>query len=279
MKIHDIEVNIEDLSKSEKKIANFFCKNIKSIPSMTLKDLAQNIEVSIATISRFCKSLGFVGFKDFKNHLKKSFEITPADKMKSILKEIDEDKITPSILNKSINYLKNTHAQLSEEEFNQAVNALIAAKNIYLFAPGPSSGIAELLSYRLQRFHLNIHKMKPSGKGLLESLINLTSEDVIVIFGFFNFSPEIKIILDYAKKINFTTILITDLVVSKMIDQSDIVLYVERGELWNFHSMVAPIAIIESLVVGIAMSNEEKFLDKLNNLHKLRKEYSEYLPK
>ena len=279
MKIHDIEVDIEQLSKSEKKIANFFCKNIKSIPSMTLKDLAQNIEVSIATISRFCKSLGFVGFKDFKNYLKKSFEITPANKMKSILNEIDEDQITPGILNKSINYLENTSNKLSETAFNKAVQSIIAADNIHLFAPGPSQGVAELLSYRLQRFHLDIKKMETSGKWLIESLVNLTADDVVILFGFFNFSPESRVVLDYAEKIGFTTILITDLVVSEMIEESDIVLYAERGELWEFHSMVAPIAIVESLVVGIAMEDEEKYLDKLNYLHQVREKYSDYLPK
>lgn len=278
MKIHDIEVDIEQLSKSEKKIANFFCKNIKSIPSMTLKDLAQNIEVSIATISRFCKSLGFVGFKDFKNYLKKSFEITPANKMKSILNEIDEDQITPGILNKSINYLENTSNKLSETAFNKAVQSIIAADNIHLFAPGPSQGVAELLSYRLQRFHLDIKKMETSGKWLIESLVNLTADDVVILFGFFNFSPESRVVLDYAEKIGFTTILITDLVVSEMIEESDIVLYTERGELWEFHSMVAPIAIVESLVVGVAMEDEDKYLDSLNYLQEIREKYSDYLP-
>ena len=278
MKIHDIEVDIEQLSKSEKKIANFFCKNIKSIPSMTLKDLAQNIEVSIATISRFCKSLGFVGFKDFKNYLKKSFEITPANKMKSILNEIDEDQITPGILNKSINYLENTSNKLSETAFNKAVQSIIAADNIHLFAPGPSQGVAELLSYRLQRFHLDIKKMETSGKWLIESLVNLTADDVVILFGFFNFSPESRVVLDYAEKIGITTILITDLVVSEMIEESDIVLYTERGELWEFHSMVAPIAIVESLVVGVAMEDEDKYLDSLNYLQEIREKYSDYLP-
>ena len=71
----------------------------------------------------------------------------------------------------------------------------------------------------------------------------------------------------------------TDLMVSDMIDRSDIVLYAERGELWEFHSMVTPVAIIDSLAVGIAMKHEKEYLERLNQLHRLRKKYASRIPK
>ena len=73
--------------------------------------------------------------------------------------------------------------------------------------------------------------------------------------------------------------MITDLLVSEMIDRSDIVLYTARGELWEFHSMVAPIAMVETLIVGIAKRNEEKFLKKLKDIHLLRKRYESFIPR
>ncbi|TDX59000.1 MurR/RpiR family transcriptional regulator [Orenia marismortui] len=277
MKIYGIDINIEDLSKSEKKIADFFCKNVKVIPYMTLHELSKEIKVSIATISRFCKSIGFSGFKEFKDYLKSTFEITPANKMESILDEINDKEAPSTIINRSINYLNNTSKNLSKEEFNKAINAILSAKNIYTFSPGPTESIADLFSFRLNRFGLNIRKIAKSGKEIFESLINITQEDTVIIFAFFKVLAESKVILDYAEKIGFKIILITDLIVSEMVDRSDIVLYVDRGEVWEFHSMVAPIALVESIIVAIAMKDEKKSLDKLNYLHELRKEYSSYL--
>jgi DNA-binding MurR/RpiR family transcriptional regulator len=279
MKISNITINVEDLSKSEKKIANFFCKNIRIIPYMTLEELSSEIKVSIATISRFCMAIGFSGFKQFKDHLKNNFEISPANKMESILNEVYDREIPTEIINRSINYLNNTVNHLSREDFTKAIDTILTAKNIYLFAPGPAESVADLFSFRLNRFGLNTKKMAKSGKEILESLINIKQNDIIIIFGFFKVLPETQVILDYAEKIGFKTILITDLIVSEMVTKSDIVLYVERGEVWEFHSMVAPIALVESMVVAIAMDNEEKSLEKLNYLHQLRKDYSSYLPK
>jgi len=279
MKISTIDINVEDLSKSEKKVADFFCKNIRVIPYMTLNELSQEIKVSIATISRFCIAIGFSGFKEFKDHLKNNFEISPANKMESILNEVHDREIPTEIINRSIDYLNNTANHLSIEEFNKAITTILTAENIYLFAPGPAESVADLLSFRLNRFGLNTEKMAKSGKEILESLININQADIVIIFGFFKVLPETQVILDYAEKIGFRIILITDLIISEMVDKSDIVLYVERGEVWEFHSMVAPIALVESLVVAIAMDNEQKSLEKLNYLHKLRKEYSSYLPK
>ena len=87
-------------------------------------------------------------------------------------------------------------------------------------------------------------------------------------------SAETKIILDYAKQVSFQTILITDFIVSEAIEEADIVLYSYRGQMWEFHSMVAPTVLVESLIVGVGMENKESSLEKLENLHKLRKKYT-----
>ncbi|AZO94442.1 MurR/RpiR family transcriptional regulator [Halocella sp. SP3-1] len=279
MKIYNLDIDINQLSKSEKKIANFITKNMSKVPYLNLQELSKAIGVSIATISRFCVSIGFSGFKDFKNHIKNNYEISPANKMKSILNEIRDEDIGAQIINKTINYLKKTIEYLSNDNFNRAIKSINTAEDIYIFSPGPSESVANLLFFRLNRFGLNVNKMAKSGKELFENLINLSKDDLIIIFGFFNVSPEIKIILDYKKKIGFKTILITDLIVSEMNKTSDIILYVERGEIWEFHTMVTPMALIEALIVGITINNEEKYLKKLNNLHELRKHYANYLTK
>ena len=64
-----------------------------------------------------------------------------------------------------------------------------------------------------------------------------------------------------------------------MLELSDIVLHVERGEIWEFHSMITPLLLVEALVVKIALKNEDASMEKLNNLHELRSTYKKYLPR
>lgn len=269
----------ENLTKYEKMIANYISKNVTRIPYMTVQELAQELKVSTATVSRFFVTIGFSGFKQFKDYIKSTLDITPADKMEDIINKVENKDIPTEIMNKSVQYLRKTVQRLSRKEFNRAVEALIQAKRIYIYGSGPSESLSDLLAFRLNRFNFDIKKMAKSGHELYETLLHLTKEDVVFIFGFFNTLPETRVILNHAKEVGFTTILVTDLVISDMIDNSDIVLFTERGELWEFHSMVAPIALVESIVVSLAMNNEEKYLNKLHDLHKLRKKYSSYLPK
>lgn len=58
-----------------------------------------------------------------------------------------------------------------------------------------------------------------------------------------------------------------------------IAIYISRGELWEFHSLVAPLVLVEALIVGVSRQNEEKSLTKLNNLQQLRKEYESVIPR
>ena len=269
----------ESLTKYEKMIANYISKNVTRIPYMTVQELAQELKVSTATVSRFFVTIGFSGFKQFKDYFKSTLDITPANKMEDIINKVENKDIPTEIMNKSIQYLRKTVQRLSRKEFNRAVEALIQAKRIYIYGSGPSESLSDLLAFRLNRFDFDIKKMAKSGHELYESLLHLTKEDAVFIFGFFNTLPETQVILNHAKEVGFTTILVTDLVISDMIDNSDIVLFTERGELWEFHSMVAPIALVESIIVSLAMNNEEKYLSKLHDLHKLRKKYASYLPK
>ncbi len=121
--------------------------------------------------------------------------------------------------------------------------------------------------------------MPKSGHEIFESLVNVDEGDAIIIFGFVHVLREIRVIMDVAAKHQATTILITDLRISEMVEMSDIVFYISRGELWEFHSLVAPLALVESLIVGVSRQEGGDSLAKLNDLHQLRKDYEPIMPR
>ncbi|GAA0134756.1 MurR/RpiR family transcriptional regulator [Paenibacillus sp. YSY-4.3] len=275
----NLDWNLETLSPGQYKIADYIQKNMQTVLFLTEQEIADNLGLSIASVSRFWRSVGFKNIKDFKNQLREHLEVTPAAKMKNIMDRANAASFPGQFLASSIEHLEGTLQHYSQEAFDAAVDALVTARRVYLYAPGPSSGLAQLMHYRLSRFGLSIHHLDRGGSELFEDLLHITGEDVVVLFGFVRLLPEAKVIADHAKQCGYRTVLITDRLVSDFSGQSDVTLYASRGEIWEFHSMIAPTFLVENLIVATGMKNQEQHLRKLEQLNHLRKKYDHELPR
>lgn len=274
----EFEIPIHQMSKSQQKIADFILKSPERIPFYTEEDIAAKAGVSIATVSRFWKSIGYDNLKSFKKYLQETQHSTPARKMQHVLEQTEREVVAQMITSAAVN-LEETAKRISRQAFDRAVEALNDADQIFVHGPGATSCLTDLLRFRLNRIGITVQIMAQSGHELLESLVHAGPKDVVLFFGFVRKSPEATVILDQASESGYTTILITDLLVSDMIDDSDIVLQVDRGDRDAFHSLVAPMTIVESLSVSLAGQRGEAAMEKLKQLHAMRKQYASLLPK
>lgn len=273
------EWNLAALSSNQKKIADFIEKHSARMPLLTEQDIATELQISIASVSRFWKAVGYKNLKDFKLALMEERDVSPANKMRNMLNKVEADDLPGNMMELGVQYLNETATELSREHFQQAVQAINAARQLYVYAPGPSEGLGSLLRFRLMRFGYAIQSLPKSGRELYEYLPQLQQGDVVIIFGFVNMNQEIKVLLDRSRSIGCTSILVTDVLVSDMVAAADLSLYAFRGQMWEFHSMVAPTALVESLIVAVGMKNKEATLKNLEQFNALRKQYSSYLPK
>ncbi|WP_226668849.1 MurR/RpiR family transcriptional regulator [Metabacillus litoralis] len=271
--------NIKTMSPSQYKIADYIQKNTHKVLLSTEQEIAEAVKVSIASVSRFWRIVGFKNLKDFKLNISSQLEVSPAGKFKNVMRRVEGQDVQNHTLSLSINHLYKTIEELSEDSFQHAVEYLSAAKKIYIHCPGPSVGLGELMHYRMARFGMEIETINKGGSELFERLMHLKKEDVIVLFGFIRLLPEAKVILDYAKEVGFKTILITDQLVSDFSKEADVVMFASRGEMRDFHSMIAPTFIIENLIIAIGMKDKEENVKRLDKLSLLRKQYSTELPR
>ena len=124
-------------------------------------------------------------------------------------------------------------------DFEAAVALLGEAGTVHIYGPGSAESLTALMDFRLTRFGFSVRRLARGGHELFDELIHVREDDAIVVFGFVSESPEMAVLLDFAKERGCRTLLITDLVVSGMLGKADVQLYTARGELWEFHSMVA----------------------------------------
>ncbi|MDQ0297779.1 DNA-binding MurR/RpiR family transcriptional regulator [Salibacterium salarium] len=269
-----LQIDSSVLSPNQQKVADFLYKQDNKIAYLTQEDIARESGVSMATVSRFFREVGFESFKAFKEEVKSRFAETPANKMETIISKTESSEVVQSMIQQSRSYLETTSKEMTEDTFMDAVKLLNHAQTVHMFGYGPAASLTSLFSFRLQRFGVHVHVLPESGQKLVEDMIHFQQEDVIVIFGFAKPLPETRALFDYAEEKGISTILITDLRVFEFIPRADVVLYTERGEMWEFHSMVAPVALIESLIVEIGRKREEMVMDNLHNLQQLRKRYA-----
>lgn len=271
--------NTQSMSPSQYKIADYIQKNPQQILLSTEQEIAEAVKVSIASVSRFWRSVGYKNLKDFKIQTASQMKASPAGKMKKVMHAVNKQTFPYHTLSTSMHHLYKTVEQFQEQSFNEAVHTIVSAKTIYLYCPGPSIGLGALMHYRMSRYGLVIRMLDKAGSELLEDLIHFTKDDAIILFGFVRLLPEAQVLLDYAKRTNGQTILITDQLVSNFTTQADIVLFASRGDIREFHSMVAPTYLIENLILAVGAENKEENMKRLEKISELRADYGGLLPR
>ena len=135
-----------NLTKSGRKAADYIFAHRVEAQYMSITALAEECGVAEATISRFCRTLGFSGYNDFKLALAKASGAPAADDEVGIYgKVLPEDSITDmckKLYATNVAAIGQTLAQIDEENVGRAVKYLSAAQRVYCFGQGGSLVIA-----------------------------------------------------------------------------------------------------------------------------------------
>lgn len=273
-----LNIDKTQLSATHLKVAEVIDKKGFKVAYMSIGELAEGTGVSTATISRFWQLVGFKNFKAFKEQIKQRIETTPENKLKNSILDVASDDMFDRVIEQRYDYLFQTHSHLDREALSASVSEIIHARKVFIHAPSSSEGLGSLLRHRLKRFGIPVEKIAKSGHEIFESMIHFKKDDVIIIFQFVKLLSESEAILDYANEKGIKTILFTDQLVADMNDLADYVLYAHRGDSWEFHSMVAPMTVIETLVMLVGQQLEESSLENLEKLSGLRRKYIDIVP-
>lgn len=266
------------LSTKQQQVLEVVEKRGFKIAYMSIEDLAKEAEVSVATVSRFWELAGFKNFKAFKTHVKNRIESTPENKLRNFMLDIGDDDLFNRIIEQNYDYLFQTHTHLNRQDLKDAVQTIIKCDRVFLHAPSSSEGLGTLLSHRLKRFGIPVERVAKSGHDIFESMIHFEKNDLVIIFQFVKLLPESKTILDYTNELGTKTILFTDQLVADMNHLANYVLYADRGDIWDFHSMVGPLTVVEVLIMLIGQELEESSIENLKRLSELRRKYRGIVP-
>ena len=264
--------HFNDLTKSEKRIANFLRKNQEESAFLSAGEIASRLDLSEATLVRFARSLGFSSYPAMRAVLQDNFRrrVTHSARLRGRLNDLrDGGDIFERLTATEIDFLSQALDSIKREELNNAVEILHEHDRVFVFGLGPSVSLVDLLELRLRRFGREVVPLTSSGREFLEYLTMMEEKDLLFVICFFDQNPALKLVIDYANKVGATIIMLTDTLEAILGDKVDVVLSAKRGPIGEFHSLVVPMTVINALLLSLASMEQEKsmtLLDKLDNL-------------
>ena len=272
-----VEEKSPGFSKSQKRIASFLLSDHDRAAFMNAAELAAQLEVSEATIVRFATALGFEGFPQLRKFLQNILrdKVSPALRMQNKLEDLQEGEghILSQVVEMETTSISEIGQTVHIDDFDAAVTAILSAKRIFIFGIGPSRMLAELMELRLNRFGISTVALVDSGRDLIEKLILLKPDDTIVATAFNRITGELAAVLKHAKQVDCRRILLTDISDPDLFSYVHTVLSVKRGPIHSFHSLTAPMTVINALILAVAMNRPEESLQALADLEDYRKKY------
>lgn len=276
-----ISDHFNDLTKSEKRIANYLRKNQEESAFLSASELADRLGLSEATMVRFARTMGFPSYPAMRTLLQENFRqrVTHSARLRSRLDDLREaGDIFEQVTVSEIDYLTQALQSVKRESINQAVDLIIKCDHIFVYGTGPSLTLVDLINVRLARFGKQVIPLTTAGREVLEPLLLMSKSDLLFAIGFFDVHPTLQIVLNHAREVNCPVVLLTDTLGSIIGNKADVILAAKRGPVSAFHSLVVPMTIINTLLLAIANQNQEeviKNLDKLDHLRNRLKNFNE----
>ena len=219
--------HFNDLTKSEKRIANFLRKNQEESAFLSAGEIASRMELSEATLVRVARSLGFSSYPAMRTVLQDNFRrrVTHSARLRGRLNDMrDGDDMFERLTATEIDFLTQALDSIKREELNKAVEIMHEHDRVFVFGLGPSVSLVDLLELRLRRFGREVVPLTNSGREFLEYLTMMGEKDLLFVICFFDQNPALKLVIDYANKVGATIIMLTDTLEAILGDKVDVVL-------------------------------------------------------
>ncbi|AZV43325.1 hypothetical protein BAOM_2716 [Peribacillus asahii] len=264
----NIAGQIGEMSKSHVKVATYILENQTTVPFLTVGKLAKMAGVSDATVVRFATSLGYSGYPEMQQYMQSSVQqqLTTTDRLKMSQKVYNRGNSgVYEVFQDDIANIKSTMEKLDEAEFYKAVECLLQARRVYVIANRSAISLGVFLQYYLQ-IVLNNVEMLQSLEASSEKLYNLSEEDVVIGISFSRYTKSTVQMFSFAKEKNAKTIAITDNLLSPLIPHADIPLTVSSQMPSFIDSFVAPLSLINALIMFVGKEKQEDIQDRLEVL-------------
>ena len=266
-------------SKGQRLIAGYVLEHYEKAAYMTASRLGSLVGVSESTVVRFASELGFDGYPEFQRALQELIRnmLTSVQRIEVTNNLIGDGDVLEKVLMSDAEKIKRTLEGVDRASFAEAIQKIVNAKNIYIIGVRSSSSLAGFLNFNLQMVLPNVRFVQTtSGSEMFEQIMHLSKDDTMIAISFPRYSKRIINAVEYAKEVGADVIALTDSRRSPIAAYADQLLTAESDMVSYVDSLVAPLSIINAIIVAVARERQESFSEQLKKLEAIWDEYDVY---
>ena len=276
--LNRIEGNYLSLSKGQKRIADYILKNYDKVAFMTASVLGETVGVSESTVVRFANALDYEGYPQLQKALQESIKtkLTTVQRFELSKAHNIEENYLKKIMSSDIDNVRRTMDLIDEEVIQHIADEIHDARKIYILGLRSSSILANYLGFYLNFILDAVHIVPAGANDMFDNLININERDVLITFSFPRYSKRTYDVVEFARKQGATLIGITDSNTSPLAPLVKYCLIAKYNMNTFIDSLVAPMSLVNLLIIAISIREKGHIEDTFNRLEKIWNEYNIY---
>lgn len=267
------------LSKGQKILVTYITDNYDKAVFLTAAKMGQVVGVSESTVVRFATHLGYKGYPEFQKALEEMVrnKLNSIQRMEVTYGRISQSHILETVLQSDQEKIKDTLEHIDEHAFELAVDTIIKAKHIYIVGIRSCAPLAAFMAFYFNLMFENVTLLQTNNSSeLFEQMVRISKDDVIIGISFPRYSMRTLKAMEFANNRNAKVITLTDSVHSPMNLYSSCNLIARSDMASIVDSLVAPLSVINALIVALCMKKQGEVAKTLETLEDIWNEYQVY---
>ncbi len=274
-----IEAQMSSFSKGQRLIAQYIQTEYGQAAFMTAAKLGETVGVSESTVVRFATELGYSGYPKMQQAMQEMIrdKLTSYQRIEVTHARIGNGSVIEHVLNGDIDNIKQTIEETSRQDFKNAVDAICNARTIYIYALRSSASLANFLGYYLNLIFGNVKVISTADKArLYEEFNRIDENDVMIGITFPRYSHHTANAMKFAMDRNARVIALTDSMNSPIAQVASYVLLARSDMATIVDSLVAPLSLINALVVATVIERKSDVIKTFKDLERIWYNYGVY---
>ncbi len=270
------------MSKGHKAIASYITDHYDQAAFMTAARLGKELGISESTVVRFAAAIGYEGYPQMQEALsswvKSKLNVNPMQQMDRKYGGSSQSEVLELVLGSDIEKIQDTIQNLDVVAFEAAVDIILSARTVYILGIRSCEPLADFLAFYLNIIRGNIVQIKTSNiSEIFEQMIRIGEKDAIIGISFPRYSMRTLKAMEFANERKASVITITDSIHSPMNLYSSCNLLARSDMVSIVDSLVAPLSVINALVVALCMKKPQEVKENLEAMENAWNNYQVYL--
>ena len=274
-----IRENMSTFSKGQKLIANFILESYDKAAFMTASKLGKTVKVSESTVVRFAAELNYDGYPAMQKALQEMIrsKLTSVQRIEVSNDRIGDQDILSMVMQSDMEKIHMTMEETNREDFNRAVDAIVAARHNYILGVRSAAALASFLGFYFNLIFDHVTVVhSTSTSEVFEQLLRVGPEDVVIGISFPRYSRRTVKAMQFARDRGAATVALTDSETSPLAPISTINLLAKSDMASFVDSLVAPLSLINALIVAIGRKKNDDLSQTFETLEQIWDEYQVY---